>query len=52
MVEEVRTYINSVERMPNAPFIFMEEMPLNEVKNLYHARYRLQQYYSGETYQL
>ena len=40
--EEVRAYITEVKSLPNAPYIFMEEVPLNEVKNLYNARYRLQ----------
>ena len=52
MAEEVRAYINEVKGTPGQPFIYMEELPLNKVKNQYHARYRLQQYYNGETYQL
>ena len=52
MAEEVRAYINEVKGTSGQPFIYMEELPLNKVKNQYHARYRLQQYYNGETYQL
>ena len=52
MLKDVKSYIAEAEALPNAPSILMEEVPHDEAKNCYHARYRLQKHYNDETYQL
>ena len=41
MLKDVKSYIAEAEALPNAPSILMEEVPHDEAKNCYHARYRL-----------
>ena len=48
MLQEVQAYIQEAQ----GAAIVMEAVPHSEFKDAYHARYRVQQHYNGETYQL
>ena len=52
LVADVQAYIDELEKGPNAPSIVMVHVSHLDAKNCYHARYRIQKYYNGETYQL
>lgn len=52
MLQEVQAYIQEAQGAPHQSTIVMETVPHTEFKDAYHARYRVQQHYKGETYQL
>ena len=52
MLEEINRYIHKAQGLPHLSSIVMETLPHTQFENAYHARYRAQQHYNGETYQL
>lgn len=52
LAADVKRYIDEAARLPNPPSILMESVSHRDAKNCYHARFRLQRHYKGETYQL
>ena len=52
LLREVEAYIQEAQGGPHPTSIVMETLPHTQFKDAYHARYRVQQHYNGETYQL
>lgn len=52
LLKGVKEFIAEAEAYEKPPTFVMEEVPHEEAKNCYHARYRLQKHYNDETYQL
>ena len=50
LLKGVKEFIAEAEAYPNPPTFVMEEVPHEEAKNCYNARYRLQKHYNDETY--
>ena len=52
MDADLNRYLVEVAKLPDPPNIVIENIWHENAKNVYHARYMIQQHYNGETYQL
>ena len=52
MDEELNKYIEEMKTQPNPASILVEYIYFKNAKNVYYARFKIQQHYDGETYQL
>ena len=50
MLKGVKEFIAEAEAYERPPTFVMEEVPHEEAKNCYHARYRLQKHYNDAGY--